>query len=184
MLVPSTEQPATSRSPSRRESSWRRCGGCSPGRPPPARPQLPPSGLDDFDVEVAVDSEEPVDAMELTGRVVLAEDGKVSAVLRGETITAAPLGTPARPTPPAPPQSAVSVREEQIRRSALERTEGKLEDNLPELITAFYIAQQTGELTLQKGKVKKTLFFDKGLPFLRHLQPHRQSLRPLPRPRG
>ena len=71
-----------------------------PTRSPPTRP--PPSGLDDFDVEVAVDSEEPVDAMELTGRVVLTEDGKVSAVLRGETITAAPLGTPARPRPLRP----------------------------------------------------------------------------------
>ncbi len=60
--------------------------------------------------------------------------------------------------------SAAAVREEQARRSALERTEGKLEENLPELITAFYLAQQTGELTLQKGKVKKTIYFEKGRP--------------------
>jgi len=56
------------------------------------------------------------------------------------------------------------VHEEAARKSALERTEGRLEDNLPELITAFYLAQQTGELTLQKGKVKKTIFFERGQP--------------------
>ena len=28
---------------------------------------------------------------------------------------------------------------------------GRLEDNLPELITAFWLTEQTGELTLQKG---------------------------------
>jgi hypothetical protein len=43
-------------------------------------------------------------------------------------------------------------------------TEGKLEDNLPELITAFWLTQQTGELTVQRGKVKKTTYFEKGRP--------------------
>lgn len=135
-----------------------------PSRQPPPRP--PATELADFDVEVAVESDEPVDAMELTGRVVLTEDGKVSAVLRGATITAAPMGAPARPppAPQVPPPSAAAVREEQDRRSALERTEGKLEENLPELITAFYLAQQTGELTLQKGKVRKSLYFEHGQP--------------------
>jgi two-component system, OmpR family, response regulator len=141
--------------------------------PPPSRhtaplPQhhRPALELTDFDVEVAVEAEEPVDAMELTGRVVLTEGGTVSAVLRGEPVTAASVGTPARPPPrPEPPPSAAEVREEATaRRSALERTEGKLEENLPELITAFYLAQQTGELTLQRGRVKKTIYFEKGLP--------------------
>ena len=138
--------------------------------PPPTRatppPRRPATEQTDFDVEVAVESDEPVEAMELTGRVVLTEDGKVSAVLKGDTITAGPMGAPARPPPPpAPPRTAAAVREESAaRKNALERTEGKLEDNLPDLITAFYLAQQTGELTLQKGKVKKTIFFEKGLP--------------------
>ncbi|HZZ84277.1 MAG TPA: DUF4388 domain-containing protein [Anaeromyxobacteraceae bacterium] len=43
-------------------------------------------------------------------------------------------------------------------------SEGELRDNLPELLTAFYLAQQTGELTVQRGQVKKTVFFEKGLP--------------------
>ena len=114
---------------------------------------------------MAVEADEPIDAMELTGKVVLTEDGKVSAVLRGETITAAPVGAPARPPPlpPRPPPRAAEVRGARARPD-LSRTEGKLEENLPELITAFYLAQQTGELTLQKGKVKKTIYFDKGRP--------------------
>jgi CheY-like chemotaxis protein len=140
--------------------------------PPPTRQTSPPARRPvqevstDFDVEVAVEPDEPVEAMELTGRVVLTEDGKVSAVLRGDPVTAASVGVAARPPPrPAPPPTAAAVQREQAaRRTALDRTEGKLEDNLPELITAFYITQQTGELTLQKGKVKKTLYFEKGQP--------------------
>jgi two-component system OmpR family response regulator len=126
----------------------------------------------DFDVEVAVEADEPVEAMDLTGRVVLTEDGKVSAVLKGDTIHAGAVGAPARPPPrPAPPPRAQDVRERAAAQAGatgkpadLSRTAGKLEDNLPELITAFYLAQQTGELTLQKGKVKKTIFFDGGRP--------------------
>ncbi|HSN90002.1 MAG TPA: response regulator [Anaeromyxobacteraceae bacterium] len=133
----------------------------SPAPPPPAPPAEDQS---DFDVEVAVEAEEPVEAIELTGRVVV-EEGGVAAVLSGEKLAAAPVATPSRlvaavarppavrPTPrPRPPPTDLS------------RPEGRLEENLPELITAFHLAQQTGELTLQKGKVKKTLYFEKGRP--------------------
>jgi CheY-like chemotaxis protein len=135
-----------------------------PTRTAPAAPRRPVNELNDFDVEVAVEADEPVDAMELTGRVVLTEGGKVSAVLRGEPVTAAPVGTPARPPPiPAPPPSAADVRA-RAKAPDLSKTEGMLEENLPDLITAFYIAQQTGELTVQRRKVKKTIFFEKGRP--------------------
>ncbi|HUL60588.1 MAG TPA: response regulator [Anaeromyxobacteraceae bacterium] len=136
---------------------------------PPSRAAPPPRRLSeqtqsDFDVEVAVEADEPVPAMELTGRVVLTEDGKVSAVLRGDNITAASVGAPARPPPrPSPPPSAASVRERPAAHDPAQ-TEGKLEENLPDLITAFHLAQQTGELTLQKGKIRKTIFFEKGRP--------------------
>lgn len=126
----------------------------------------PPPPLDDktdFDVEFGVESDEPVDAMELTGKVILTEDGKVSAVLKGETVTAGPIGAPSRP-PPRPgatPPAAAAVRKQA---TDLSKTEGALHDNLPELITAFYLAQQTGELTVQKGKVKKTIYFENGRP--------------------
>ncbi|BDG09806.1 hypothetical protein AMPC_29190 [Anaeromyxobacter paludicola] len=42
--------------------------------------------------------------------------------------------------------------------------EGALRDNLPDLLAAFYLAQQTGELTVQRGPVRKTVFFEQGLP--------------------
>jgi CheY-like chemotaxis protein len=128
----------------------------------------------DFDVEVAVEGDEPVEAMDLTGRVVLTEDGKVSAVLKGDTVHAGAIGPTGRPAPRPPPPAAPprprdaeappATRKAPARAPDLSRTEGKLEENLPNLITAFHLAQQTGELTLQKGKVKKTIFFEKGRP--------------------
>src|SRR5262249_18151329 len=39
---------------------------------------------------------------------------------------------------------------------------GELRDNLPSLITAFYLAGETGELGIQRGKVKKVVYFEKG----------------------
>jgi two-component system, OmpR family, response regulator len=131
--------------------------------PPPRRTEV----TTDFDVEFAVETDEPVPALELTGKVTLTEDGKVSAVLRGDTITAGAVGAPGRPPPlpPPPPPRAAGVRAAPAAASkGPPRPEGKLEDNLPELISAFHLAQQTGELTLQKGKVKKTIFFEKGRP--------------------
>jgi DNA-binding response OmpR family regulator len=134
-----------------------------------------PIELSDFDVELAVEADEPEAAMDLTGRVTLTEDGKVSAVLRGDTVHAARVAppprpaSPARPLPPPLPPPA-DVRPPAPRSAPLApapgpaHTEGKLEDNLPELITAFWTAQQTGELTLQRGKVKKTIYFEKGRP--------------------
>jgi CheY-like chemotaxis protein len=137
----------------------------SAASPSARRSSTPPPPLDektDFDVEVAVETDEPVDAMELTGKVILTEDGKVSAVLKGDTITAGPVGAPSRP----PPRPSAPLAASEVRRQAtdLSRTEGALHDNLPDLITAFYLAQQTGELTVQRGKVKKSIYFEKGRP--------------------
>jgi DNA-binding response OmpR family regulator len=139
-----------------------------------------PIELTDFDVEMAVEAEEAQEGMDLTGRVSLTEDGKVSAVLKGDTVHAAPVAAgraapsalppPRAFAPPPPPpdvraQAAAAVTAPRPKRpEAPAHTEGKLEDNLPELITAFWLTQQTGELTLQKGKVKKTIYFEKGRP--------------------
>ena len=133
-----------------------------------APPPVPDAS--DFDVEVAVEADEPVEAMDLTGRVVLTEDGKVSAVLKGATVHAAPIGAPARPPPrAAPPPRASDLRARPappgvVAVPGVSQPAGRLEDNLPDLINAFYLAQQTGELTLQKGKVKKTIYFETGRP--------------------
>lgn len=134
----------------------------------PAAAAEPPASdapaASDFDVEVAVEADEPVEAMDLTGRVVVNEDGKVTAVLKGATVHAGPVAAPARPAPRSvPPPPAAQVRE-RARAHDLAKTEGRLEDNLPDLINAFHLTQQTGELTLQKGKVKKSIFFERGRP--------------------
>jgi two-component system OmpR family response regulator len=131
-------------------------------RAPPPPPPPPIEEKTDFDIELGVEGDEPVEAMELTGKVVLTEDGKVSAVLKGDTITAGPISAPSRaPARPGPPLPSAEIRKQA---TDLSRTEGALHDNLPDLITAFYLAQQTGELTVQRGKVKKSICFEKGRP--------------------
>ncbi|HEX7623473.1 MAG TPA: response regulator [Anaeromyxobacteraceae bacterium] len=133
--------------------------------PPPTRAAPSPAlatererSSDDFDVEMAVESEEAVDALSLTGKVEVMEDGRISAVIRGESLQAAPLA--ARP-PPLPSTEILDA----ARLARVEPPdEGELRDNLPELVTAFWLTQQTGELTVQRGKVKKTIYFEKGRP--------------------
>ncbi|HEU4383405.1 MAG TPA: response regulator [Anaeromyxobacteraceae bacterium] len=126
----------------------------------------PPAETHDFDVEVAVEGDEPLESMELTGRVVVTEGGKVAA-LQGENITAAPVAAPARPAPSpqrqAPPRPTPEARPHRPAPD-LAQTEGDLRERFPDLVTAFHLAQQTGELTVLKGKVKKTVYFERGRP--------------------
>ncbi|HVP67192.1 MAG TPA: response regulator [Anaeromyxobacteraceae bacterium] len=113
----------------------------APEPPPPG----PPDDEADFDVEVAVETEDTVPGMELTGKIAFREGGVVQGVLHGKPVEAAPV------KPAAP-------------RVRMPAAQGRLGEQFPELITAFYEAQQTGELTVQKGKVKKTIYFEKGRP--------------------
>jgi DNA-binding response OmpR family regulator len=128
-------------------------------------PAPKPARNTDFDVEVAVEAEEAADALELTGKVVLTEDGKVSAVIQGERVTAPatkppPIPLTHRSPSPAPAPASTSG----LAPVGAPATEGALADNFPDLVTAFYQTQQTGELTVQKGKVKKTIYFEQGRP--------------------
>ena len=133
------------------------------GRAPPPPP--PAAATHDFDVEVAVEGDEPLPGMELTGKVVVTEGGKVAAVLHGEDITAAPVAAPARPPPPARAAPRPPAEPRPPRPAPdLSQTEGELGERFPDLITAFHLAQQTGELTVQKGKVKRTVYFERGRP--------------------
>jgi len=116
-----------------------------PALPRPGAEPPPPAEEDDFDVEVAVETEDTVPGMELTGKVAITEGGVVQAVLQGQRVEAAAV------KPSAP-------------RVAMPPSQGKLGEQFPDLVTAFYQAQQTGELTVQKGKVKKTIFFENGRP--------------------
>ena len=84
------------------------------------------------------------------------EAGTVSAVISGESLRVADVKAPPRPDRP-PPAAPPPARAEPP-------DEGELRDNLPDLVTAFWLAQQTGELALFRGKVKKAIYFDKGRP--------------------
>lgn len=119
-----------------------------------------------LEVDVDVDEHDDGRSLELTGRVSVKETGRITATLQGERIhvpAATQPSTPAvKPPPlrPPPPPPAPSTPQEQ---AGSTRT-GPLRDNLPQLINAFYLAQETGELVLQRGAVKKIVYFEKGAP--------------------
>ncbi|KFE68865.1 response regulator [Hyalangium minutum] len=127
--------------------------------PPAPRPQ------DAFEVELDIDVEEegPQDAMELTGRIKVTGGGNLSAEIRGANLTASPMQKgpvtvvrhpqPGRPPDPVPAGAGGPG----MRR-------GELKDNLPSLITAFFLSKETGELGVQRGKVKKVVYFEHGTP--------------------
>lgn len=133
----------------------------------PAEKKQPAAGSlqDAFEVELDIDveEEEPQDAMELTGRIKVTGGDNLTAELRGANLTASPMqkapSTLVRPPtpgrPPDPPPAPVNT-------PGMRR--GELRDNLPSLITAFYLSRETGELGVQRGKVKKVVYFEKGTP--------------------
>jgi two-component system, OmpR family, response regulator len=123
-------------------------------------PGTPRRGADEeFEVELDIDIEEdePADTMELSGRVQVSGDaGPVE--LTGAALRASPIRkgsdpgvrrapANARPTPPG-----------------LKLRRGDLRDNLPSLISAFFLSGETGELGVQRGPVKKVVFFEQGQP--------------------
>jgi two-component system, OmpR family, response regulator len=114
---------------------------------------------EEFEVELDIDIEEdePAETMELSGRVqVSVASGPVE--LTGRPLRASPIrrgsDPGARPPPPGtrPTPPGLNMRR------------GELRDNLPSLVSAFYISSETGELGVQKGAVKKVVFFEKGQP--------------------
>jgi CheY-like chemotaxis protein len=128
-----------------------------PGQPGPA--------VQPFEVEldIDVDEERAQDPMELTGVVRITGGDNIVAELKGDKLTAGG-GKPGaasfiRPPPADYPSCPAPVTETErgIRR-------GELKDNLPSLINAFYQSQETGELGIQRGKVKKVVYFEKGQP--------------------
>lgn len=157
--------------------------------PPGQRAEKPPPPVDEdedeaVDIELEEVSEEEAE-LELTGRVSVTEaGGRVSATLSGDKIR---VQAPARPVPrampptirptvpptPRPPPMmspmgahvAVPIPVPAVAKVAGSGFRGgELRDNLPKLITAFYLAQETGELVCTRGQVKKVVFFEKGMP--------------------
>jgi CheY-like chemotaxis protein len=122
---------------------------------------------DAFEVEldVDVDEDQPQEAMELTGKIKVTGGGNLTAEIRGENLRASAMAkgqaTGMRPPPPTHqvhrPAPASGAQGGAARR-------GDLKDNLPSLITAFYLSRETGELGVQRGKVKKVVYFEKGTP--------------------
>jgi two-component system, OmpR family, response regulator len=149
---------------------------------PPGRPAPPaiPTPADSFELELDIEVEEegPQDAMELTGRIKVTGGDNLTADLRGANLTANPMTpaqaamarTPSPARPPAPRPSAPAPRAVAEGKAAEGRAaggksrRGELRDNLPNLITAFYMARETGELGVQRGQVKKVVYFEHGQP--------------------
>ncbi len=127
--------------------------------PPPvsAAPPPPPADAEELDVDLDIDVEdEPLDAMELTGRIRVTGGGNISAELRGADLHAAPASgpVPGQRPPPGPPGP----------KPARASRTGTLGDSLPGLINAFWLSKETGELQVQRGKVKKVVYFESGAP--------------------
>ncbi len=130
--------------------------------PPPvkAKSAAPPPPPADFDVDLNIDVEEehPQETMELTGKIRVTGDGNITAELSGANIVAkgaAPGPAPGM-KPPPPPRSELAA-------GPPPRT-GDFKDNLPRLINAFFLSKETGELSVQRGKVKKVIYFESGSP--------------------
>ncbi len=94
------------------------------------------------------------------------------------TPAGAPASSPVLSTPPPPPAAALAEPPAPVKtpppptpgllqqlpseRGSIHR--GELKDNLPQLFAAFLQAQETGELGMQRGQVKKIVYFEKGMP--------------------
>lgn len=134
-----------------------------PASAPAPRPPPPPPP-EEFDVELDIDVEdaEEQDQMVLTGRIKVTGGGNISAELKGADLTAGAIKGPVSGSRPpfAVPSPAPSSGSGAQRRSR----QGELRDNLPGLISAFYLSGETGELYCQKGKVKKVVYFEGGVP--------------------
>ncbi len=129
----------------------------------PSSAELRPTSDDfDLDLDIDVEGDDPMDPMELTGKIKVTGGGNISAELSGAALHAAAprRGTPVSgQRPPPPPQDALN---EAAARRGTRR--GALGDTLPGLINAFYLAKETGELSVQKGNVKKVVYFEAGTP--------------------
>ncbi len=128
---------------------------------PSAPPAMPTSEDFDLDLDIDVEGDGPFDPMELTGKIKVTGGGNISAELSGAALLAAAptRGPVSGQRPPPPPQDAIN--EAASRRSV---RKGALGDTLPGLINAFYLARETGELSVQKGNVKKVVYFEAGAP--------------------
>lgn len=134
------------------------------GRIVPAElPGSSPSAAEDaFHVEadVHLQEEDPSqNMMELTGVIKVTGSDNLVAEIRGANLTASEVPRPSAAPSAAPPPPPTTENAQ-----PLQGQRGVLKDNLPSLINAFYLSHETGELGVQRGKVKKIVYFEKGQP--------------------
>lgn len=127
--------------------------------------EVPESVEVELDIDVEESDISGLGPLEMTGRIPIGGPD-VSAVLTGSDFRLdAPtkgqahlLRTGPLPTVPQIPEvEAGGQGGDRVKR-------GALRDNLPQLITAYWQLQESGELWLQRGRVKKAIWFDKGMP--------------------
>jgi two-component system, OmpR family, response regulator len=139
----------------------------------------------ELELDVSPQVAEATEAMELTSRIDLTAEGAHASLRGGGKLALKPMGpeqqarlsSAASPTtrrisvnvPTAPPPAGEEP--EELPADALQPIatkdgvrRGELKDNLPQLLAAFYQARETGELGLQKGQVKKVVYFEGGMP--------------------
>ena len=150
-------------------------------------PVQPPARDFNIEVEVGPQVAEETEAMELTSRIDLTAEGARVGLRGGGKLALKPMGheqqtrlsSAASPTtrrisvsvPTEPPPPGRGPEPEELPEDALQPIpskdgvrRGELQDNLPQLFAAFYQARETGELGLQKGQVKKVVYFEAGMP--------------------
>ncbi|MFL5318980.1 MAG: response regulator, partial [Myxococcaceae bacterium] len=134
---------------------------------PPEKKEEAGSIEDAFEVELDIDVEDdqPQDAMELTGKIKVTGGGNLSAEIRGENLTAKAMNQ-TQAVNPRPPTASSPLKVSPAGTAGTKggSRKGELTDNLPQLITAFWLSKETGELGVQRGKVKKVVYFEKGVP--------------------
>ena len=152
-----------------------------------AVPNQPQPRAQAWDVEAGPQVAEAAEAMQLTGRIdLVGQQMKGTAVTlksmdrdqQTRTRETRPIGPPVMqpvvqsakvttgpiPVSSDPPPASLPELLQQSPQRELGEKRGELRDNLPQLLAAFYIAKETGELSLQKGQVKKLIYFEGGMP--------------------
>jgi two-component system, OmpR family, response regulator len=147
-----------------------------------AVPVGPSARRRDFDIDTGPQIDEAAEAMQLTGRIELTESGVPARLRGGGPITLKPMNRDevarlrepitrpiardervvARTDPGGVPFDSTAELLQPIETDGVRR--GDLRDNLPHLLAAFYAAQETGELGLARGQVRKVVYFEGGMP--------------------
>lgn len=112
-----------------------------------------------FDAELFehVEPDEPMDPLELSGKIRVQGTGDITAELSGQKLYAPPPPKGAFPAGPSLPGHIPPPPRRPSR-------SGVLKDNFPALLNAFYLTREVGELGVQKGKVRKVVYFQNGFP--------------------